>query len=144
MPIGASIQKKFFLGFTIIFFITWLCWVVGHEAHFKAVDAVVKGKNHFEKYGLTWGLQLGGGFSFMLALGVGLIIGNVFKGLAAFLRESAKPEWFIKTAIVYLGIKLGLMSMKATGFAIDLALAGAAAVFVAYLLFWPIIYTMSR
>ena len=146
--VGAYFQKlnvkKFFLGFTIIFFITWLCWVVGHEAHFKAVDAVVKGKNHFEKYGLTWGLQLGGGFSFMLALGVGLIIGNVFKGLAAFLRESAKPEWFIKTAIVYLGIKLGLMSMKATGFAIDLALAGAAAVFVAYLLFWPIIYTISR
>ena len=80
----------------------------------------------------------------MLALAIGLIIGNFFKNLAKFLKESAKPEWFIKTAIVYLGIKLGLMSMQATGFAIDLALTGAAAVFVAYLLFWPIIYYMSR
>jgi len=53
--------------------------------------------------------------------------GNLFRGLAGFLREAAKPEWFIKTAIVYLGIKLGLMSMKATGFAVELALAGAAA-----------------
>jgi uncharacterized membrane protein YadS len=93
---------------------------------------------------LSWGLQLGGGFSYMLALAVGLIIGNLFRGLAGFLREAAKPEWFIKTAIVYLGIKLGLMSMKATGFAVELALAGAAATFVAYLLFWPIVYTLGR
>ena len=34
---------------SIIFFITWLCWIVGHEAHFKSVDAIVKGKNYFEK-----------------------------------------------------------------------------------------------
>ncbi|MEC9205855.1 MAG: putative sulfate exporter family transporter [Pseudomonadota bacterium] len=146
--IGAYFQginvKRFFFGFTIIFFITWLCWIVGHEAHFKSVDAIVKGKNSYEQFGLTWGLQLGGGFSYMLALGVGLVIGNFFKGFANFLKESAKPEWFIKTAIVYLGIKLGLMSMKASSFALDLALAGAAAVFVAYLLFWPIMYTIAR
>ncbi|MEC8996139.1 MAG: putative sulfate exporter family transporter [Pseudomonadota bacterium] len=146
--IGAYFQglnvKQFFLGFTIIFFITWVCWIAGHEAHFKSVDAVVKGKNYFEEYELNWGLQLGGGFSYMLALGVGLIIGNFFKNLAGFLKESAKPEWFIKTAIVYLGIKLGLMSMKASSMALDLALTGAAAVFVAYLLFWPIMYTIAR
>ena len=50
----------------------------------------------------------------------------------------------IKTAIVYLGIKLGSMSMQASSMALDLTLAGAAAVFVAYLLFWPIMYTMAR
>jgi uncharacterized membrane protein YadS len=146
--VGAYFQKvpvgRFFLGWTFIFVITWACWIVGHEAHFKAVDAVVKGKNEFQQFGLSWGLQLGGGFSYMLALAAGLIIGNFFKGFAAFLREAAKPEWFIKTAIVYLGIKLGLMSMQATGYALELALAGAAAVFVAYLLFWPIVYALSR
>jgi uncharacterized membrane protein YadS len=93
---------------------------------------------------MSWGLQLGGGFSYMLALAVGLIIGNFMKGFAGFLKEAAKPEWFIKTAIVYLGIKLGLMSMKATGYALELALAGAAATFVAYLLFWPIVYALGR
>ncbi len=195
--IGAYFQKldvkKFFLGFTCIFFITWAAWIIGHEAHFKALKtgqsitqseiygdnvfcttkvnkcsaqinkalkgmgidvmagqdptkeqaaaAVAKSKNSIR---MSWGLQLGGGFSYMLALAVGLIIGNLFKGFANFLREGAKPEWFIKTAIVYLGIKLGLMSMKAAGFALELALAGAAACFVAYLLFWPIVYWMGR
>jgi len=146
--IGAYFQrldvKQFVKGFTILFLITWTCWIIGHEAHFKAVDAVVKGKNYFEIYDLSWGLQLGGGFSYMLALATGLVIGNIFKGLAHFLKEAAKPEWFIKTAIVYLGIKLGVMSMKATGFVLELALAGAAATFVAYMLFWPIVYTMAR
>ena len=146
--LGAYFQRlnvmKFFLGWTFIFLITWMCWILGHEAHFKAVNAIVKGKNEYENYGLTWGLQLGGGFSYMLALAVGLIIGNFFKGFAGFLKEAAKPEWFIKTAIVYLGIKLGVMSMKATGFTLELALAGAAATFVAYLLFWPIVYTLGR
>ena len=195
--IGAYFQKlnvkKFFLGFTAIFFITWTAWIVGHEAHFKALktgqsitqpeiyssnvfcttkvnkctiqinkalkeigvdvtagqvptqeqaaQAVSKSKNAIT---MSWGLQLGGGFSYMLALAVGLLIGNFFKGFASFLSQAAKPEWFIKTAIVYLGIKLGLMTMKATGFAVELALAGAAATFVAYLMFWPIVYTLGR
>jgi uncharacterized membrane protein YadS len=195
--VGAYFQKldvkKFFLGFTCIFFITWTAWIVGHEAHFKALktgqsitqseiygtnvycttkvnkctkqinealkelgvdvkagqepdkeiaaQAVDKSKNAIR---MAWGLQLGGGFSYMLALFTGLLIGNLFKGVAGFLKEAAKPEWFIKTAIVYLGIKLGVMSMKATGFAVDLALSGAAATFVAYLIFWPVVYTLGR
>jgi uncharacterized membrane protein YadS len=195
--IGAYFQRlnvtRFFWGFTAIFFITWSVWIIGHEAHFKALkttQSVMQSKIYgsdvyctskvntcskeintalkdlgvntaagqqpdaetaakavdMAKHAvrLSWGLQLGGGFSYMLALAVGLIIGNLFRGLAGFLREAAKPEWFIKTAIVYLGIKLGLMSMKATGFAVELALAGAAATFVAYLLFWPIVYTLGR
>lgn len=93
---------------------------------------------------MSWGLQLGGGFSFILALAVGLIIGNFIKPFAGFLKEAAKPEWFIKTAIVYLGIKIGLMSMKAAGFTFELAVAGAGAAFVAYLLFWPVVYWIGR
>jgi uncharacterized membrane protein YadS len=136
--------KQFIKGFTVLFFITWICWIIGYEAHFDAVNAVVKGKNYFDVYELSWGLQLGEGFSYMLALTVGLIIGNIFKGFAHFLKAAAKPEWFIKTAIVYLGIKLGVMSMQATEFVLELAMAGAAATFVAYMLFWPIVYTLAR
>lgn len=146
--IGAWFQgldvRRYLQGFTALFLITWLCWIIGQEAHFKAVDASVRGKNHYELYGLSWGLQLGGGFSYMLALAAGLFIGNVCRGFAAFLQEASKPEWFIKTAIVYLGIKLGSMSMQASGFVLELALAGAAATFVAYMLFWPIVYTLAR
>lgn len=130
--------KKFFYGWTCLFVITWAVWLIGREAHLAAPV------NQFEKYGLSWGLSLGGGASYILALGVGLIIGNLIKPFAAFIKEACKPEWFIKTAIVYLGIKVGLMSMKAAGFAFEIALAGACATVVAYLLFWPIIYTMAR
>jgi uncharacterized membrane protein YadS len=130
--------KRFFAGWTILFIITWAVWIIGHEAHFKASI------NEFDKYGLSWGLSLGGGFSYMLALVIGLVIGNFFKSLAEFLKEAAKPEWFIKTAIVYLGIKIGLMSIEAAGFTFELALTGIAATFVAYLLFWPIVYTLGR
>ncbi len=183
--------KKFFWGWTTIFVITWSCWIIGHEAHFKApksaqtltaphiygtdvycttkVQKCTKQINKaLKKLGLpagqepdtamaaqavdmsknsirmSWGISLGGGFSFMLALAVGLIIGNFIKPLANFLREAAKPEWFIKTAIVYLGIKIGLMTMKAAGFTFELAIAGMAATFVIYMLIWPIVYTMGR
>ena len=146
--LGAYYQKlnvkKFFTGFTIIFFLTWFAWIVGHEAHLSAVDAVVKKHNYYQEFNLTWGLQLGGGASYMLALLIGLVIGNFFKGFANKIKEAAKPEWFIKTGIVLLGIKLGIMTMKAAGFTYELTLAGAAAAFVAYLLFWPIVYFIGR
>ena len=66
------------------------------------------------------------------------------KVFAARLKDAAKPEWFIKTAIVFLGVNLGAMTIQATGFAFELILAGAAATFVAYLFFWPIVYTLAR
>ncbi len=148
MTAGAYFQKldikKFIKGFTAIFFLTWFAWIAGHEAHLSAMDAVVKGHNYYREFDLNWGIQLGGGASYMLALLIGLLIGNVFKGFAARIREAAKPEWFIKTGIVLLGIKLGLMTMKAAGFTYELTLAGAAAAFVAYLLFWPIVYYIGR
>lgn len=195
VAIGAHFMKlnmgKFLVGWTIIFFLTWALWMIGHEAHFKALKTAqsltqseVYGKDVFcttkvhkcskqinsalaelgvaqgqtpdaataakavemskNSVRLSWAFQLGGGFSYMLALAVGLIIGNFFKGLAGFLKEAARPEWFIKTAIVYLGVKIGLLSMKAAGFAFELAIAGAAATFVAYLLFWPIVYALGR
>lgn len=130
--------KKFFYGWTVIFTITWVCWFVGNNAHLAAVP------QEWDKYGITWGLALGGGASFILALIVGLFIGNFTKGFAASLYEAAKPEWYIKTAIVFLGIKVGLMSMEAAGFTFELALCGMIATFVAYMLFWPIVYTLAR
>ncbi|MCP4042895.1 MAG: putative sulfate exporter family transporter [Gammaproteobacteria bacterium] len=202
--IGAYFQKldvkKFIMGFTCIFFITFASWMAGHEAHFKAAktsqsmlqseiygddvycltkvhkctskinkalktmgvdvlagdvptkeqaaQAVGKTKKAIR---MSWGLQLGGGFSYMLSLFVGLFIGNFIKPFAGFLKEAAKPEWFIKTAIVYLGVKLGHMSISSTAkvggggeLMLDMALSGAAAAFVAYLIFWPIVYTVGR
>ncbi len=130
--------KRFFAAWTVLFVLTWIVWIIGQEAHFKVPV------HEFAKHDLSWGLSLGGGFSYLLALVIGLIIGNFFKGTAAFLSEAAKPEWFIKTAIVFLGIKIGVMSMEAASFIRELVLTGIAATFVAYMLFWPIVYALAR
>jgi uncharacterized membrane protein YadS len=135
---------RFALGFTTLFAITWLCWIAGNEMHLTQVDAAVDGRNSYRDNGLSWGLQLGEGAPYLLALLAGLAIGNLTKGFAARLQEAAKPEWFIKTAIVFLGVNLGAMTIEATGFAVELILTGAAATFVAYLFFWPIVYTLAR
>jgi uncharacterized membrane protein YadS len=130
--------RKFFLGWTFLFALTYAIWILGHHA-FLAANATNR-----VKFGLEASLSLGGGASYILALIVGLIIGNFFKGFASFLAEAAKPEWFIKTAIVFLGVKVGYMAMKAAGFVFELALAGAAATIVAYMIFWPGTYLISR
>ena len=136
--------RRFLGGFTILFVVTWACWIGGNEMHLTMVDAVVNGRNQYQERGLSWGLQLGEGAPYLLALLAGLVIGNFAKGLTAYLREAAKPEWFIKTAIVFLGVNLGAMTIEATGFAIELVITGAAACFVAYMFFWPIVYTLAR
>jgi uncharacterized membrane protein YadS len=148
LTVGAHLQRvdvrRFALGFTAIFVITWLCWIVGSEMHLTQVDAGVDGRNRYRESNLSWGLQLGEGAPYLLALIAGLAIGNFAKGFAARLQDAAKPEWFIKTAIVFLGVNLGAMTIEATGFAFELILTGAAATFVAYLFFWPIVYTLAR
>ena len=141
--------KKFVQGWTVLFFLTIAVWFIGHHAFFAAT---VINKH---KYGLDFSLSLGGGASFILALIVGLIIGNFFKGFAGFLSEAAKPEWYIKTAIVFLGVKVGYLPIKAAatsmklgkqvaGLTGDLFFAGAVATIVAYMVFWPGVYVISR
>jgi uncharacterized membrane protein YadS len=142
--------KKFLAGWTIIFFMTYLVWFIGHHAFFAATVIDLK-KSKFDMFTLS----LGGGASFILALIVGLIIGNFFKSFANFLSEAAKPEWYIKTAIVFLGVKIGYLPIKAAatslklgkevaGLTFDLFVAGAAATIVAYMIFWPGVYLISR
>lgn len=143
--------KKYLAGWTVIFFLTYLVWFIGNHAFFAATSLDLK-KSSFPS---MFTLSLGGGASFILALIIGLIIGNFFKGLSKFLSEAAKPEWFIKTAIVYLGVKVGYLPIKAaaeseklgkavSGLTFELFIAGAAATVVAYLIFWPGIYLISR
>jgi len=136
--------RRFVLGFTVLYALTWVAWIAGNELHLTIVDAAVDGRNRYRDGGLSWGLQLGEGAPYLLALLIGLAIGNFAKSFAARLAEAAKPEWFIKTAIVFLGVNLGAQTIQASGFAVNLILTGAAATFVAYMFFWPIVYTLAR
>ncbi len=137
--------RRFALGFTVLFVVTWAAWIAGNELHLTMVDAAVSGRNRYREAALSWGLQLGEGAPYLLALIAGLALGNFAKRFAAArLAEAARPEWYIKTAIVFLGVNLGSQVLEASGFAIQLILTGAAATFVAYLFFWPIVYALAR
>jgi len=130
--------KKYFIAWTIIFWLTVIFYIVGQNAYIAATEL------EWKKYGIERGLSLGGAY-YIIALFAGLFIGNLTpKRFRTFVKEAAKPEWFIKVAIVCLGTKLGLKAIEAAGFAIHLLLAGCCATIAAYLLFWPLAYTVGR
>ncbi|HEY5568819.1 MAG TPA: hypothetical protein VIM81_16450, partial [Gammaproteobacteria bacterium] len=35
--------KRFAFGFTVLFVLTWICWIAGNELHLTMVDAAVDG-----------------------------------------------------------------------------------------------------
>lgn len=133
---GAN-AKKYMGGFTIIFFITMLCGVLGDNAYIGATP------DKLDKYGIEWSLGLGD-MGYIFAMVVGLIIGNFFMGFAGYLKEAAKPEWFIKTGIVILGASIATKTIGAMGLATTVIVRGLCAVVEAYLIYWPVVYFISR
>lgn len=130
--------KKYFFAWSIIFWLTVIFYILGQNAYIASTSL------ERSKYGIGWSLSLGGAY-YIIALFAGLFIGNLTpKKFRTFIKEAAKPEWFIKVAIVCLGSKLGLKAIEATGFAIHLLFAGCCATIAAYLLFWPLAYTVCR
>ncbi|AGK61031.1 putative membrane protein [Archaeoglobus sulfaticallidus PM70-1] len=130
--------KDYLKAWTLIFIITTIAYIIGQYGYLSATS------NKWSKLGISWSLQIGGAY-YIIALIIGLLIGNFApKGFKEFMKRAARPEWFIKIAIVALGAKLGLKAIEATGFAMHLLFAGVCATIAAYLLFWPLAYTMSR
>ncbi len=129
---------RFIGGFTIIFWITYCCWIAGHNAFIAATP------DQYAKLGIAWSLRLTGEGGFIIALIVGLLIGNLWPGLTRYLQEAARPEWYIKAAIVILGAKVGMIAMQSTGLATQVIFRGFCAIIEAYLIYWPIVYFISR
>jgi hypothetical protein len=71
--LGANVIR-FVIGFTIVFWISFGCWLLGHNAYIAATDA--------KKVGIPWSLKLTGEAGFIIALFVGLLIGNFFPKLS--------------------------------------------------------------
>jgi uncharacterized membrane protein YadS len=92
---------------------------------------------------IPWSLSLGEK-GFVLAIIIGLIIGNLFPSGAEFLKDSAKPEWFIRTGIVILGAVIGVKAVGAFGLASGVIFRGLCMAVVAQLIYWPIVYFVSR
>ena len=129
--------KRFAAGFTVLFWVTVAANTLGNYAYLAATP------NTLEKFGISWSLGLGE-LGFVIALAVGLIIGNFFPKAAAFLSVAAKPEWYIKTGIVILGMTIGIKTVGAMGLASTVIFRGICAVVEAYLIYWPVVYILSR
>jgi len=129
--------KRFMAGFTIIFWLTYGCIILGEYAYIAATP------NKRAAFNIPWSMGLGE-MGLVFAMLVGLIIGNFFTGLARFLEEAAKPEWFIKTGIVILGAALGIKTIEAAALAGTIIVRGLCAVVEAYLIYWPVVYFVSR
>ncbi|MDI6908076.1 MAG: putative sulfate exporter family transporter [Thermoanaerobacterales bacterium] len=140
--IGAAVMRwnvgRFVGGFTIIYFLTMASWVVGHYGYIAAT------KDKIENLGIPWSLGLSGEMGFIVAMIIGLAIANFWPSAAKYLEEAAKPEWFIKTGIVILGSALGIKFLGAMDLASTVILRGLCAIVEAYLIYWPVVYFVSR
>ena len=109
---------------------------LGHFAYIAATDAA--------KARIGWSLKLTGEAGFIVALVVGLIVGNFFPKFAGTLKEATRPELYIKTAIVIMGAGLGVKAAEAAGLASAVLFRGLCAIVEAYLIYWAVVYFVAR
>src|SRR6266513_3004545 len=130
--------SKFVNAFTLVFFISYVCFAIGSYAHIAATPVELK------KFGIAWSLNLTGEAGFIVALIAGLIVGNLFPRLVDLMREAIRPELYIKIAIVLLGASLGVKSAEALGLASAVMFRGLCAIVEAYLIYWALVYFIAR
>src|SRR3954447_17770610 len=99
MTAGAAALRanvtRFALAFTVVFVLSYVCWIIGSQTNLAATPPA-----DLKKFGIDWSLRLTNEGGFFVALLAGLFIGNFVPGLARWLKEAIRPEWYIKTAIV--------------------------------------------
>ncbi|ABO08278.1 putative sulfate exporter family transporter [Pyrobaculum calidifontis] len=142
LTIAAAIMKfdvkAYAVGYTVIFWLSYLMWWIGHNAYIAATP------DQYPKFGINWSLSLTGEAGYIFALLLGLIIGNAFRKLPKPLETAARPEWYIKTAIVLLGAVIGAKSLANLQVAAEILTRSLIAIVAAYLIYWPISYWVSR
>ena len=131
--------KRFAASFSVVFWISYLCWIVGSYANFAVTTPA-----DMQKFGINWSLRLTNEGGFIVALIAGLIVGNLLPGLAEWIKEAVRPEWYIKTAIVILGGFLGITAAEKLSLATALMFRGLAAIIEAYLIYWAVVYFVAR
>ncbi|GAB6039195.1 putative sulfate exporter family transporter [Fundidesulfovibrio butyratiphilus] len=135
--LGADVGK-FVKSFTIVFFICYACFALGNQAHIAATP------NALKKFNITWSLGLTGEAGFIVALVAGIIVGNFLPGLAEQIKDACRPEMFVKIAIVIMGSELGVKAADAMGLASSIIFRGLCAIVEAYLIYWAVVYYVSR
>jgi uncharacterized membrane protein YadS len=131
--------KRFALAFTVVFFIAYVCWILGSNAHIAAVTPADQAK-----FGVSWSLRLTNEGGYIIALVAGLVIANFFPRLATWLKEAIRPELYIKIAIVILGGFIAVTAAGKLNLASAVFLRGLAAIVEAYLIYWAVVYFVAR
>jgi len=130
--------KRFALGFTAVFILSYACWFVGSWAYIAATP------DKRPALKIPWSLGLTNEAGFIIALIAGLLVGNLLPGVAKTIKEAIRPELYIKTAIVILGGFLGIAALEQRHLATTVILRGICAIIEAYLIYWPVVYFVSR
>lgn len=142
MAVGIKLIKgnvaNFVRGFTIIFFMAIACYTLGANAYIAA------NPTQLAKQGIPWALGLSTEAGLIVALVVGILVGNITPKFAESLREACRPELFVKIAIVIMGAELGVKAADAAGFAGHIIFRGLCAIVEAYLLYWCVVYYVAR
>jgi uncharacterized membrane protein YadS len=140
--VGAKALKanlqRFAVGFTVVFAVSYACWFLGSWGYIAATPdkrAALK---------IAWSMNLTNESGFIIALLAGLFVGNFLPGVSLSLKEAIRPELYIKTAIVILGGFLGIAALGQRALATQVMFRGACAIIEAYLIYWPIVYYVSR
>src|SRR6266536_292513 len=129
---------RFARDFTLVFFLSYLCYAIGNFAYIAATA------NELKKFGIGWSLNLTGEAGYIVALFAGLLVGNFVPRLARFMQAAIRPELYIKTAIVLLGAGLGVKSAETLGLASAVMFRGLCAIVEAYLIYWALVYFVAR
>ena len=129
---------KFARGFTAVFAISYACWMLGSWAYIAATP------DKLQSFGIRWSLNLTPEAGLILSLLAGLIVGNLLPRFAAGIQEGVRPDWYIKTAIVLLGGFLGVSAAERFELAAAVMFRGLCAVVEAYLIYWALVYWVSR
>lgn len=129
---------EFALGFTLIFWVSYLCWILGSYAYIAATPDKLAG------LGISWSLKLTSEAGFIIALLAGLVVGNFFPGLAESIKTAIRPEWYIKTAIVLMGGILGIAAADQFELMEKVMFRGLCAIVEAYLIYWALVYFVAR
>ncbi|HEX8815721.1 MAG TPA: putative sulfate exporter family transporter [Terriglobales bacterium] len=135
--LGANLAR-FAAGFTAIFFLSYACWFLGSWAYIAATP------DKRTAFKIPWSLSLTNESGYIIALIAGLIIGNFLPSIARSIKEAIRPELYIKTAIVILGGFLGIAALEQRHLATTVIFRGVCAIIEAYLIYWPIVYFISR
>ena len=138
MALGLRL-RRFVPAFTVVFAISYGCWIVGSHARLAVVAPA-----DLEKFGIGWSFKLTNEGGFIVALLAGLVVANLFPRFAEWLHEAIRPELYIKTAIVVLGAFLAVTVVGKLALAGSLMLRGVAAIIEAYLIYWAVVYYVAR